>query len=97
MILQKITADYRYGHTNWIYFHPELARENMKIIQYDYPEFIAWVEEKMESEYEYRLKDVYLMKAAENGFFAEENYESLRQNVLAFMSPLQTYFPTLFE
>jgi exonuclease V gamma subunit len=96
-VLQKIAADYRYGHTNWFYFHPELARENMKNIQVDYPDFIAWIEDKMESEYEYRLKDIYLMKAAENGFFAEENFESLRQNVIEFMTPLQTNFPTLFE
>ena len=96
-VLQKIAADYRYGHSSWFYFHPELARDNMKNIKGDYPEFIAWLEEIIESEYEYRLKDIYLMKAAENGFFAEENYESLRQNIIGFMTPLQTYFPTLFE
>jgi exonuclease V gamma subunit len=96
-ILKKIVADYKVGHTGWFFFHPEFARENLTNIEKDYSSFMGWYEERIESKYEYRLKDVYLTKAVRNGFFEFENYPILQQNVLSFMLPLKELFPSLFE
>jgi len=96
-MLKKIVADFRNGHTDWFYFHPELGREELSVIQKDYYSFMGWYEEKMESTHEYRLKDIYLTKAVKNGFFEFENYPILQQNVLSFMLPLKENFPSLFE
>ena len=95
--LQKIIVYYRQGHFGWFYFHPDLAKDNLKYFQSDYNTFINWYEDEVESPYSYSFKDPYLAKAVENGFLDEENFETLRQNMFAFMMPLQTYFPALFK
>jgi exodeoxyribonuclease V gamma subunit len=87
---------YCYGHTNWFYFHPELAREELKMIKADYLTFKSWYEETIENEREYRLKDPYLLKAVENGFYSETNFPVLQQQVLTIMQPLFERFPALF-
>ena len=92
-----MTAYYRQGHFGWFYFHPELVKNNLKNIQSDYNTFINWYDEEVESTYSYNLKDAYLTKAVENGFLDEENFETLRHNIIAFMMPFQTYFPALFK
>lgn len=95
--LSKIIADYKSGHTEWIYFHPEFARDDLKIIQSEYDKFIGWYEETSDDDREYRLKDPYLLKAIENGFLDFRNYTSLQNNILSFMLPLKEYFPSIFN
>jgi exodeoxyribonuclease V gamma subunit len=96
-ILKKIVSDYQLGHSDWFYFHPEMARDQLSVIKNEYNQFSHWYEKCMDNEREYRLKETYLMKAAENGFFEEVHYPLLQKNVLSFMQPIQEYFPSLFE
>jgi exodeoxyribonuclease V gamma subunit len=96
-ILTNMMEHYRLGHFEWFRFFPELGRNGLKAVSGDYVSFVAWYNKIIDNKKEFRLKDQYLLKAAENGFYDASHYEELKNNVQMYMQPLANYFPSLFK
>jgi exodeoxyribonuclease V gamma subunit len=78
-------------------FYPGLAYKKFHLLRGDYENFLAEYQAAVENSRNYTFNDVYLSKAVEQGFFSEENYDSLNANTRAIMQPLADRLPALFN
>jgi hypothetical protein len=84
------------GHSQFFHFHPNLAREKFTMLADDHEPFLDALEALEENQMNYDFDDMYLQKAIENGFFSEETYPVLKENVLGIMKPIEQLLPALF-
>lgn len=94
--LDAFAGHYRMGHSQFFHFHPNLAREKFNMLADDHEPFLDALEALEENQMNYDFDDMYLQKAIENGFFSEETYPVLKENVLGIMKPIEQLLPALF-
>jgi exodeoxyribonuclease V gamma subunit len=94
--LEDFVGYFREGHERFFRFHPNLAREQFKLLAGNHEAFIDALETLAENPNVHDFDDAYLQKAIEQGFFSEDAYDALRQNVLGIMDPIRECMPALF-
>jgi exodeoxyribonuclease V gamma subunit len=94
--LEAFVGHFRVGHERFFPFHPNLAREQFKLLSGNYEAFSDMFETLAENPNVHDFEDPYLQKAIEQGFFGEDSYDALKGNVLEIMEPIRKLMPALF-
>lgn len=94
--LENFVGFFREGHRRFFPFHPNLARDEFKLLAGNYEAFSDALETQAESSWNHDFDDPYLQKAIEQGFFGENSYNELKGNALVIMDPIRQLMPALF-
>lgn len=95
--LKKLLVFYKQGHSNYFLFWASAAKEKFKFISEGWEDFMKFYEESNESDFGYDMKNEYLQKAVEHGFFDETNFNVFLENMHTILDPLFALLPHPFE
>jgi exodeoxyribonuclease V gamma subunit len=94
-VIEKILAFLQNAETDYFHFYPKLLED--KKMSDNYEAFISTYEEAIENDRNYDFNDAYLQKAVENGFFDEEVFGKLTDNVKSVLGVLPQTFRDLIN
>ena len=95
--LLTLLSFYKQGHDDYFLFWPAAAKENFKYIKNGWMNFANFYEDEMENEFSFDMKDDYLKKAIEHGFFTEDRFDLFVQNMNSVLTIVQDKLPKPFE
>lgn len=95
--LTQLLGFFKQGHNAYFLFWAPAAKDEFKHLSEEWSDFQKYYEEEVESEYGFDMKDDYLTKAVEHGFFDEATYPIFRENMITILKPLQALLPHPFE
>ncbi|MFZ9299754.1 MAG: exodeoxyribonuclease V subunit gamma [Chitinophagaceae bacterium] len=95
--LTQLLAFFKQGHKDYFLFWAAAAKGEFENLSEEWTDFNRFYQEEAESEFSYDMKDDYLKKAVEHGFFDESRYDLFRENMLTILKPLQELLPHPFE
>lgn len=82
------------GTKSFYLFYPPIEIKDLKN---DYASFRKFLNGKIGNKDSYGWSDAYVMKADDNGFFSEKNYEELKANMQSFYEKIIQFFPNLLK
>lgn len=95
--LKLLVEDYKKGHQSYFLFWPAAGKKAFKHINGTWQEFNIFLEEELENEFSFDMKDDYLNKAIEHGFFTEQRYDEFVRNMLRILGPIRERLPQPFD
>lgn len=87
---------YKSGFEEPYLFYPSMLIKPLDLEKFDYSKFEKELVNKVDNARGKNGASRYLVKAFDNGFFNEDNFEIFRTNMLSFFKEIQVYFPQLF-
>lgn len=95
--LTTILPYYIKGHEAYFLFWPPAAKENYKYIDKDWQTFIQFFDKEKDNERSFDMRDDYLNKALEHGFFTEDRFAEFVQNMFSVLNPIKELIAHPFE
>jgi exonuclease V gamma subunit len=95
-ILTKYMHYLKSGHIEYFNFYPVLGSDGMKMIAGEYDSFWDAYQVAKGNDRSYIFENEYLDLAVSNGFFSEDAYPKIQENVKAVFEPLMKHLPELF-
>lgn len=96
-LLLQLLADYCFGHQAYFIFWPAAANDDFSQVKKEWAEFCDHVEDLLDSDFNTTFRDDYLKKSIEHGFFSENNFPILRENLSRILKPIQALMPNPFK
>jgi hypothetical protein len=87
---------FKQGHVGYFNFYPVIAQKKMKMINDDYETFWDLYMEAKEDDKSFIFEDDYLNTAVNHGFFGEDAFPEIVDNVQSVFKPLIDFTPEIF-
>ena len=95
-LLSIYLAYFKEGHGDYFYFYPAIGQKDMLMISDDYNTFWDIYSDAKEDDRSFIFEDEYLNTAVQHGFFSEDAFNKIRENVKTIFNPIKVHFPTFF-
>jgi exodeoxyribonuclease V gamma subunit len=87
---------FKEGHDNYFYFYPAIGQKDMLMISEDYNTFWDFYSDAKEDDRSFIFEDEYLNTAVQHGFFSEDAFNKISENVKTIFNPIKVHFPKFF-
>ena len=87
---------YKAGHNTYFNFYPALAQKDMQMINGDFNSFWELYLDAKEDDQSFLFEDDYLNTAVNHGFFDEDKFSIIVENVKSIFNPIKLHFPDFF-
>lgn len=87
---------YKAGHYAYFNFYPALAQKDMQMISGDFNTFWEMYLDAKEDDQSFLFEDDYLNTAVNHGFFDEDKFSIIVENVKSIFNPIKLHFPDFF-